>query len=77
MAAGHLQQKMGYWYVVLNLHDETGKRTPKWIATHLPVQGNECRTEETLLQARQQITDLYCRTGSASPLFLLYAAVAC
>ena len=29
MIAGHLQQKKGYWYIVLNLHDEAGKRKTK------------------------------------------------
>lgn len=70
MVAGHLQQKKGHWYIVLNLHDETGKRQSKWIATHLPVQGNKRRAEEMLLKARQQHTDLYCRTSLAGPLFL-------
>ena len=46
MVSGHLQQKKGNWYIVLNLHDETGKRAPKWIATHLTVQGNKRRAEE-------------------------------
>lgn len=41
MVSGHLQQKKGNWYIILNLHDETGKRAPKWIATHLTVQGNK------------------------------------
>lgn len=50
MVSGHLQQKKGNWYIVLNLHDETGKRAPKWIATHLPVQGNKRRAEATLLR---------------------------
>ena len=54
MVSGHLQQKKGNWYIILNLHDETGKRAPKWIATHLTVQGNKRRAEEMLLQARQQ-----------------------
>lgn len=43
MVAGHLQKKKGYWYIVLNLHDEDGKRKTKWIATHLPMQGNRRR----------------------------------
>ena len=59
MVSGHLQLKKGNWYIVLNLHDETGKRAPKWIATHLPVQGNKRRAEEMLLQTRQQYTDIY------------------
>ena len=58
MVAGHLQKKKGYWYIVLNLHDEDGKRKTKWIATHLPMQGNRRRAEGSLLQARQQHTDL-------------------
>ena len=49
MVAGHLQQKKGYWYIVLNLYDTEGKRKSKWIATHLPVQGNKRRAEEMLL----------------------------
>lgn len=57
MIAGHLQRKKGYWYIVLNLYDEQGKRKPKWIATHLPVQGNKHRAEELLLQTRQQYAD--------------------
>lgn len=57
MVAGHLQQKKGYWYIVLNLYDEQGKRKTKWIATHLPVQGSKHRAEELLLQARQQYAD--------------------
>lgn len=57
MVAGHLQQKKGYWYMVLNLYDEQGKRKSKWIATHLPVQGYKHRAEEMLLQTRQQYAD--------------------
>ena len=74
MVSGHLQQKKGNWYIVLNLHDETGKRAPKWIATHLTVQGNKRRAEEMLLQARQQYTDIY---GFRPSFRRLYAAVAC
>ena len=72
MVSGHLQQKKGNWYIVLNLHDETGKRAPKWIATHLPVQGNKRRAEEMLLQARQQYTDIYGKPGPSGPLFADY-----
>lgn len=72
MVSGHLQQKKGNWYIVLNLHDETGKRTPKWIATHLTVQGNKRRAEEMLLQARQQYTDIYGKPGPSGPLFADY-----
>lgn len=57
MIAGHLQEKKGYWYIVLNLYDENGKRKPKWIATHLPVQKNKHKAEELLFQARHQYAD--------------------
>lgn len=57
MVAGHLQEKKGYWYIVLNLYDENGKRKPKWIATHLPVQKNKRKAEELLFQARHQYAD--------------------
>lgn len=72
MVSGHLQQKKGNWYIVLNLHDETGKRSPKWIATHLPVQGNKRRAEEMLLKDRQQYTDIYGKPGPSGPLFADY-----
>ncbi len=57
MIAGHLQQKKGYWYIVLNLRDEQGRRKPKWIATHLPVGNNRRKAEELLFQARQRYAD--------------------
>lgn len=72
MVAGHLQQKKGYWYMVLNLYDETGKRKTKWIATHLPVQGNKRRAEEMLLQTRQQYTDICGKPGPSELLFADY-----
>ena len=70
MVAGHLQQKKGYWYIVLNLHDENGKRRTKWISTHLPVEGNKRRAEVLLIEARQQYVDPY---GHAQPGGLLFA----
>lgn len=63
MVARHLQQKKEHWSIVLNLHGETGKQAPKWIATHLPVRGNKHRSEEMLLQIRQQYTDICGKTG--------------
>lgn len=72
MVAGHLQQKKGFWYMVLNLHDVTGKRKSKWVATHLPVQGNKRRAEELLWQVRQQYTDLYGKQSASCLLFSDY-----
>lgn len=53
MVAGHLQEKKGNYYIVLNLTDEGGNRKPKWIATGLPVKGNKRKAEMMLLEARQ------------------------
>ena len=52
MVAGHLQEKRGYFYIVLNYKDSSGKRKSKWIATSLPVKGNKRKADELLQQAR-------------------------
>ena len=52
MVAGHLQEKYGYFYAVLNYTDENGKRKTKWIATGLEVKGNKKRAEAILLEQR-------------------------
>ena len=54
MIAGHLQEKKGYYYIVLNFVDENGKRKPKWIATGLPVKGNKRKAEAMLLAERSK-----------------------
>ena len=54
MVAGHLHEKNGYYYIILNLTDMAGKRKPKWIATGLPVKGNKKRAEQLLIEARRQ-----------------------
>ena len=41
MVAGHLHEKNGYYYIILNLTDSMGKRKPKWISTGLTVKGNK------------------------------------
>lgn len=53
MVAGHLQEKKGNFYIVLNYKDEKGKRKSKWIATGLPVKGNKKKAESMLLDARK------------------------
>jgi integrase len=45
---GSVQVKKGYWYAVINLKDEEGKRKPKWIATGLPEKGNKTKAKEFL-----------------------------
>ena len=43
MVAGHLQEKKGFFYMVLSYPDITGKRKTKWFPTGLPVKGNKKR----------------------------------
>ena len=49
MIAGHLQEKYGFYYIVLSYRDENGKRHTPWFPTKLPVKGNKKRAEALLL----------------------------
>ena len=53
MIAGHLQEKYGFFYIVLSYRDENGKRHTPWFPTKLPVKGNKKRAEALLLEMRQ------------------------
>lgn len=53
MVAGHLREKSGYYYAVLNYTDSLGKRKTKWISTRLTVKGNKKRAEAILMDARR------------------------
>ena len=53
MVVGHLQEKKGFFYMVLSYPDITGKRKTKWFPTGLPVKGNKKRAEKMLMQTRQ------------------------
>ena len=53
MVAGHLQEKNGMFYVVLNYRDENGRRKTPWISTNLPVKGNKKRAENFMLDVRR------------------------
>ena len=54
MVSGHLQIKKGYYYVVLNYHDNTGKRHTKYVSTGLPQKGNKRRAEAALTKIRSE-----------------------
>lgn len=77
MVAGHLQEKKGLFYIVLNFVDSDGKRKRKWIATGLPVKGNKRKAEAMLVAERQNISLL---STSAQPMPIcfcrLYALLA-
>lgn len=53
MVAGHLREKNGFYYVVLNYTDAMGKRKTKWIGTGLTVKGNKKRAEAILMEKRR------------------------
>ena len=53
MVAGHLREKRGYYYAVLNYNDSLGRRKTKWISTGLPVKGNKKRAEAVLMDLRR------------------------
>ena len=48
MVAGHLQEKNGNYYMVLNYHGAAGKRKTKWFPTGLPVKGNKKKAEKQM-----------------------------
>ena len=54
MVAGHLHEKNGYYYIILNLTDSVGKRKPKWISTGLTIKGNKKRAEQMLMEERRK-----------------------
>ena len=54
MVAGHLPEKNGYYYIILNLTDSAGKRKPKWISTGLTIKGNKKRAEQMLMEERRK-----------------------
>lgn len=53
MVAGHLQEKNGTFYMVLNYSAPDGKRKSKWISTKLPVKGNKKRAVQLLAETRR------------------------
>ena len=57
MISGHLQERNGYFHMVLNLKDANGKRQKKWIATGLTVKGNKKKAEQLLTETRKQYAD--------------------
>lgn len=57
MVAGHLQEKKGYFYIVLSYKDAGGKRKTKWMQTGLPVKGNKRKAEAMLAEARNSFEE--------------------
>ena len=57
MVAGHLREKGGHYYAVLNYTDYQGNRKSKWIATGLTIKGNKKRAEAILMDARRNFQE--------------------
>ena len=72
MVAGRLQEKNGYYYMVLSYVGADGKRRQPWMATGLPVKGNKKKAEQMLRELRQSFTPpKIARSGELSPDMLL------
>ena len=68
MVAGRLQEKNGFYYMVLSYTDANGKRKQPWVSTGLPVKGNKKRAEEMLSELRQSFAPpKVVKTGELSP----------
>lgn len=57
MVAGHLSEKKGYYYAVLNYTNRQGGRKTKWIATGYPVKGNKRKAEAFLMEQRRSFQE--------------------
>ena len=57
MVAGHLHEKNGSFYIILNTRNEFGNRKPKWIPTGLSVKGNKKKAEDMLQAARHSYSE--------------------
>lgn len=53
MVAGRLQEKNGYYYMVLSYTGSDGKRKQPWYSTGLPAKGNKRRAQEMLQELRR------------------------
>ena len=56
MVTGRLQEKNGYYYMVLRYTGADGKRKQPWCATGLLVKGNKRKAEEMLRELRRGFT---------------------
>lgn len=58
MVSGHLSEKKGLYYAVIDYKDKFGNRKTKWIATGLPVKGNKKRAEAILNEQRRNFESI-------------------
>lgn len=59
MLSGHLQEKGGKYYAVLNCKRRDGKRFPKWVSTDLPAKKGYKRSAESMLDDFKRSYSIY------------------
>lgn len=59
MLAGHLQEKRGQYYAVLNCKHRDGRRFPKWVPTELPFKKGNKRAAERILDQLRSAYNIY------------------
>jgi len=59
MLSGHLQEKGGKYYAVLNCKRRDGKRFPKWVSTDLPAKKGYKRSAESMLDEFRRSYSIY------------------
>jgi integrase len=59
MLSGHLQEKGGKYYAVLNCKHQNGKRFPKWVSTDLPAKKGYKRLAENKLEEFKNIYSIH------------------
>ena len=59
MLAGHLQEKGGQYYAVLNCKHRDGRRFPKWVPTELPFKKGNKRAAEKILDQLRSAYNIY------------------
>ena len=59
MLSGHLQEKSGKYYAVLNCKHRNGKRFPKWVSTDIPVKKGNKRQAERYLDELKNTYNIY------------------
>lgn len=59
MLAGHLQEKSGQYYAVLNCKHRDGRRFPKWVPTELPFKKGNKRAAERILDQLRSAYNIY------------------
>ena len=72
---GHLREKKGLYYAVVNYYTETGERKQKWFSTKLPVRGNKKKAEAVLRQLIAEFEKTEKHSGTAKELSFQKAEV--